>query len=262
MKSNNELKNVRISRIFPNPDQPRRFFDEENIRELAESIKELGIIQPLTVIEKQNGYYELVSGERRLRAAEVAGLEKVPCVIIDPTEEEKELIMLVENIQREDLTYIEEARAYKKIIDSHDLTQTELAEKIGKKQSTISNKLRLLRLGDEVLDKLMDSNLSERHARALLSIPDTEMRLKAIDIIISRDFSVRQAEQLAEKLKSEVVLRSSNEKKNIKTVFNYKIYTNTIKQSYDAIVRSGKEAIYDEEQYEDKVVVKITIPFK
>ncbi len=262
MRADSELKNIRTSKIIANPDQPRRFFDEENIRELAESIRELGIIQPLTVIEKQNGYFELVSGERRLRAAEVAGLEKVPCVVIDPTEEEKELIMLVENIQREDLTYIEEARAYKKIIDTHNLTQTELADKIGKKQSTISNKLRLLRLGDEVLDRLVDANLSERHARALLTIPDTQMRLKAIDIIVSKDFSVRQAESLAEKLKSEVVLRASGEKKNIKTVFNYKIYTNTIRQSYDAIVKSGKEAIYDEEQYEDKVVVKITIPFK
>ncbi|MBR6800705.1 MAG: ParB/RepB/Spo0J family partition protein [Eubacteriaceae bacterium] len=262
MKTNRELQSVRTSRIIPNPDQPRRYFDDDNIRELAESIKELGIIQPLTVIDKDNGFYELVSGERRLRAAQSIGLERVPCVIISPTDEEKELIMLVENIQREDLTYIEEARAYKKIIDSHNLTQTELAEKIGKKQSTISNKLRLLRLGDEVLDKLTKANLSERHARALLTIPDTNLRLKAIDIIISRDFSVRQTEQLAEKLKSEVVLRSSNEKKNIKTVFNYKIYTNTIKQSYDAIVKSGKDAIYDEEQYDDKVVVKITIPFK
>ncbi len=262
MRTNKELQSLRVSRIIPNPDQPRRYFDDENINELAESIKELGIIQPLTVIDKNNGFYELVSGERRLRAAQVAGLERVPCVIISPTDEEKELIMLVENIQREDLTYIEEARAYKKIIDSHNLTQTELAEKIGKKQSTISNKLRLLRLGDEVLDKLMAANLSERHARALLTIPDTTLRLKAIDIIISRDFSVRQTEQLAEKLKSEVVLRSSSEKKNIKTVFNYKIYTNTIKQSYDAIVKSGKEAIYDEEQFDDKVVVKITIPFK
>lgn len=262
MRTNNELQSVRVSRIIPNPDQPRRYFDDENIKELADSVRELGIIQPLTVIDKENGFYELVSGERRLRAAQMVGLQRVPCVIITPTDEEKELIMLVENIQREDLTYIEEARAYKKIIDTHNLTQTELAEKIGKKQSTISNKLRLLRLGDEVLDKLMAANLSERHARALLTIPDTTLRLKAIDIIISRDFSVRQTEQLAEKLKSEVVLRSSSEKKNIKTVFNYKIYTNTIKQSYDAIVKSGKEASYDEEQYDDKVVVKITIPFK
>lgn len=262
MKTNKELQYVKTARIVPNPDQPRRYFDDENIRELAESIKELGIIQPLTVIDKNNGFYELVSGERRLRAAQSINMERVPCVIISPSDEEKELIMLVENIQREDLTYIEEARAYKKIIDSHNLTQTELAEKIGKKQSTISNKLRLLRLGDEVLDRLTQANLSERHARALLSIPDTSLRLKAIDIIISRDFSVRQTEQLAEKLKSEVVLRSSSEKKNIKTVFNYKIYTNTIKQSYDAIIKSGKDAIYDEEQYDDKVVVKITIPFK
>ncbi|MBE6037770.1 MAG: ParB/RepB/Spo0J family partition protein [Anaerofustis stercorihominis] len=262
MNSVRELTNVSVNRIIPNPNQPRHYFDEENIRELAESIKELGIIQPLAVIDKGNGTYELVSGERRLRAAQLAGLQRVPCVLVSPTEEEKELIMLVENIQREDLTYIEEARAYKKIIDVHSLTQAELAEKIGKKQSTISNKLRLLRLGDEVLDRLIESNLSERHARALLSIPDTEMRLKAIDIITGRDLSVRQTEQLAEKLKSEVVLKSGSDKKNIKTVFNYKIYTNTIKESFDAIIKSGKEATYDEEKYDDRVVVKITIPFK
>jgi ParB family chromosome partitioning protein len=202
----------------------------------------------------------LISGERRLRAAIKAGLERVPCVLIRADEEDLHLMALVENIQREDLNFIEEAKAYQQLIDTYHFSQVELADKIGKKQSTISNKLRLLRLGDEVIHMVVDNALTERHARALLAIPDTEQRINALNTIIKRDLNVRQTEELVEKLKSEVMLTSS--RRTIKNIFNYRIYTNTIKQAYDTIKKTGIDADYNETQYDDRVEVRIVIPIE
>ncbi len=253
-----ELKLIPVGDIIANVNQPRKYFDDESIAELAASIRGVGIIQPLSVSDAGGGRYHLISGERRLRAAKLAGLDKVPCVLIRAEQEDVELMALVENIQREDLNYIEEARAYVQLIERYSFTQAQLAEKVGKKQSTISNKLRLLKLGEEVLDAAVKNNLSERHARALLQVPDTEMRLKAVETIIKRDLNVRQTEDLVEKLKNEVLMNSG--KKNIKNVFNYKIYTNTIKQAYDTILKTGIEADYNETQFDDRVEVRIVIP--
>ncbi len=253
-----ELRLIPVEDIIANVNQPRKYFDDESLQELAVSIKGVGIIQPLSVSEAGGGKYNLISGERRLRAAKIAGLNKVPCVLIRAEKEDVELMALVENIQREDLNYIEEARAYVQLIDRYNFTQGQLAEKVGKKQSTISNKLRLLKLGESVISLVVDNNLSERHARALLLIPDTEMRIKAVDTILKRDLNVRQTEELVERLKSEVLMNAG--KKNIKNVFNYKIYTNTIKQAYDTILKTGIDADYNETQYEDRVEVKIIIP--
>lgn len=255
-----ELKLIPVGDIIANVNQPRKFFDDESIAELAASIRGVGIIQPLSVSDAGGGKYNLISGERRLRAAKVAGLDKVPCVLIRADQEDVELMALVENIQREDLNYIEEARAYVQLIDRYHFTQAQLAEKVGKKQSTISNKLRLLKLGEEVLDAALKNNLTERHARALLQVPDTEMRLKAVDTIVKRELNVRQTEDLVEKLKNEVLMNSG--KKNIKNVFNYKIYTNTIKQAYDTILKTGIVADYNEMQFDDRVEVRIVIPIE
>jgi ParB family chromosome partitioning protein len=253
-----ELKLINVNDIVANENQPRKYFDTEAIMELAESIKGVGIIQPLSVSEGENNKYDLISGERRLKAAKIAGLTAVPCVIIKAEADDKELISLVENIQREDLNYIEEARAYRRLMEEYGFTQQQLAERVGKKQSTISNKIRLIKLGDEVLSRLIEYKLTERHARALLQIPDTETRLKAVEIIKKNDLSVKQTEQLAERLKGEVLINSG--KTNVKNVFNYKIYTNTIKQAYEMIARTGMEARYFETCYDDRVEIKITIP--
>jgi ParB family chromosome partitioning protein len=253
-----ELKLVPITHIITNKNQPRKHFDDESINELAASINAVGIIQPLSVRETDNDFYLLISGERRLRAAKIAGLDKVPCVIIRADQESLELMALVENIQREDLNFIEEAKAYLKLIESYRFTQQQLAEKVGKKQSTISNKLRLLKLGDEVIELILKNNLTERHSRALLQIPDVELRINAIKTIIKRDLNVRQTEELVDRLKREVLMNSS--KRNIKNIFNYKIYTNTIKQAYDSIKKTGIDVDYNETQFEDRVEVKIIIP--
>jgi ParB family chromosome partitioning protein len=255
-----ELRLIPISQIIVNKNQPRRHFDDDTIEELANSIKAVGIIQPLSVRETDNDYYYLISGERRLRAAKLAGLDRVPCVILRADTEALELMSLVENIQREDLNFFEEARAFMKLIETYRFTQQQLAEKVGKKQSTISNKLRLLKLGDEAINLIIKNNLTERHARALLQIPDEQMRVNAIKTIIKRDLNVRQSEEMVEKLKREVLLNP--QKKNIKNIFNYKIYTNTIKQAYDTIKKTGIDVGYAETQYDDRVEVKIVIPLE
>ena len=257
-KMSKELRLIPVDLIIPNKNQPRQYFDDETISELAESIKSVGIIQPLSVRENENGKFDLISGERRLRASKLAGLPKVPCVLIRAEKEDMDVMALVENIQREDLNYIEEAKAYIQLIEKFDFTQQQLAEKVGKKQSTISNKMRILKLGSEVIDLLIKNNLSERHARALLQIPDTPIRLRAIESIVKRDLNVRQTEELVERLKAEVLMNTN--RKNIKNVFNYKIYTNTIKQAYDTIMKTGIDADYNEEQFEDRVEVRIIIP--
>ena len=255
-----ELKLIPVSSIIANKNQPRKHFDEEAIADLAASIKAVGIIQPLSVKESEDGFYHLISGERRLRASKLVGLDKVPCVIIRAETEDMELMALVENIQREDLNFIEEAKAYLQLIETYQFTQQQLAEKVGKKQSTISNKLRLLKLGDEIIDLILSHSLTERHARALLQVPDTEKRKEAVNTIVKKDFNVRQTEELVEKMKSEVLMNSSS--KNIRNIFNYKIYTNTIKQAFDSIKKTGIEVNYAETQYDDRVEVKIVIPLE
>ncbi|MCL1914368.1 MAG: ParB/RepB/Spo0J family partition protein [Eubacteriaceae bacterium] len=256
-----ELKLIPVANIQANKNQPRKRFDQEALEELAASIKAVGIIQPLSVRAAGNGQFILISGERRLRAAVIAGLDRVPCVIIQAGAEDIHLMAIVENIQREDLSFLEEANAYTMLIETYNFTQSQLAEKVGKRQSTISNKLRLLKLGEEVLSLVVENNLSERHARALLQIPDTETRIRAIETIAKKELNVRQSEELVEKLKAEVVLDASRNT-NLKNVFNYRIYTNTIKQAFETICKTGIDAGYDETAYEDRVEVKIIIPIE
>ena len=254
-----ELRMISIESIEANREQPRKTFVDDSLTELAESIKSVGIIQPLTVCEIGDGRFRLISGERRLRASSLAGLQSVPCVLMKAEAEEMEVMSLVENIQREDLNFIEEAIAYKQLIDNHGMTQVQLAERVGKKQSTISNKLRILKLSSVLLEKIKESNLSERHARALLQIPDEELRMKALKAIISRNLNVKQTEDLVAKLKSDIMLNTS---KRMKNVFSYKIYTNTIKQACEKITKTGLNVNYNEECFSDRVEVKIVIPIE
>ena len=167
-----------IESIFPNPSQPRRFFSQEGLEELASSIKEHGVLQPLSV-RKVEGSYELVSGERRLRAAKLAGLTEVPCILVRVDSEESSLLALVENLQRRDLDFVEEAAALARLIRTYGLSQEETARRIGKSQSAVANKLRLLRLSPDVLTLLRERGFTERHARALLRLGNDELQLQA-----------------------------------------------------------------------------------
>ena len=189
---------ISTTRIRPNPQQPRRSFPEDALAELAESIRCYGILQPLTV-RRAGGDFELIAGERRLRAARLAGLREVPCLIARVGEEDSALLALIENLQRRDLDYWEEADALARLIRRYDLTQEQAAEKLGKSQSTVANKLRLLRLPEDVRALLRENGLTERHARALLPLSPALQETTAATIL-KNDLSVRQTEQLVKKL--------------------------------------------------------------
>ncbi len=204
-----------INVIIPNKHQPRNIFKDENLSELAQSIKENGIIQPLIVVKSEikDGQYELIAGERRLRASKLAGLLEVPVVVKDLKQEENLLeLAIIENVQRTDLSPIEEAAAYKKLIDTFSYTQEQTAEKVGKKRSTISNLIRLLKLPEYVQDNISNGIITEGHARCLLRLVDNTTLLKeAQEIIISKKLSVRQAESLVKKMLSEVIAKKAKQ---------------------------------------------------
>lgn len=190
-----------INSIIPNKHQPRSHFDEDNLNELAESIREKGVIQPLIVKETNDDSYELIAGERRLRASKLSGLTEVPVVVLDVTDEDSLLeLALIENVQRTDLTPIEEAEAYRKLIEKFNYTQEETAQRVGKKRSTITNMLRLLKLPDHIQDDVKNGLLSEGHGRALVKLVDDPVRMQEIrDLIIKHGYSVRQTEKTIKK---------------------------------------------------------------
>lgn len=190
---------LRTSKIEPNKEQPRKRFDEEKIEELANSIKQYGIIQPIVVCKKDD-YYQIIAGERRWRAAKKAGLKEVPVVVKEYSEKEIAEISLIENIQREDLNPIEEAKSYKQLIDDYKLTQEELAGRVSKSRTEIANKMRLLKLHDDVQKMLIAGVLSAGHARALLALENKKDQLKAANEVIEKSLSVRQTEDLVKKM--------------------------------------------------------------
>lgn len=190
-----EIIEVSLDDIIPNRFQPRLSFDEQGLNELAESIRQHGIIQPL-VLRKIGDKYEIIAGERRYKASYIAGLTKVPAVIIDLNDNESAEVAIVENIQRKDLSPIEEAKSYKKLLDRGYLTQDQLASRMGKNQSTVSNKLRLLNLDEKVQDALLNNKISERHARSLLKLDNKEEQKEVLDEIIEKRLNVRDTEYL------------------------------------------------------------------
>ena len=192
---------VKISKVGPSREQPRKQFDEESLAELAESIKQFGVIQPLIVQEK-NGFYEIIAGERRWRAAKMAGLKEVPVIIKEYSELEAVEISLIENIQRENLNPIEEAEAYRRLIDEFNLKQEEIAERVSKSRSAVTNSMRLLKLGGGVQAMVVDGRLSTGHARALLGIEDPKKQEEAASKVFNENLSVRETEKLVKKIQS------------------------------------------------------------
>lgn len=255
-RMNKEIKNINIDKIMPNIYQPRKYFNEEAISELSQSIKQYGVIQPLTV-RKMGEVYELVAGERRLRAAKVAGLQEVPCNLINITDSESAEIALLENLQREDLNYIEEAEAYYNLIHDHNFTQDELAKRMGKKQSTIANKLRLLKLSANVRGICLESNLTERHARALLTLPSEELQLKIVEKVIKNSLNVKKTEELINNELLKSVAKESKDKKNIRAALPAKLYVNTIKQ---VLQKFNIPAEYNYKDEDEFIEVTVKIP--
>ncbi len=257
-----EIKYIPIESIKPNPYQPRKNFNQKALEELSQSIKSFGLIQPISVRKLQDNSYELIAGERRLRASELANLKEIPAIIVEYKDKESALIALIENLQREDLNFIEEAEGYRNLIEDHGFTQQQLAEKIGKSQSTIANKLRILKLPEDIKKDLLEHNLTERHGRALLKLPDYELKRKILDRVIHDNLNVSQTEKLVNDILDDLTKEEKQVKKkvNIKGLISTRIYINTIKNAFKAIKESGVNAKYKEEDKGEYLEVTIQIP--
>mgnify|MGYP002607390095 FL=1 len=221
---------LNINRIEPNKNQPRKEFNEDALQELADSIKQFGVIEPLVVV-KRKGYYELIAGERRWRAARLAGLKEVPVVIKDYDDQQIVEIALIENIQREDLNPIEEAHAYERLIQEFDLTQDEVAERVSKSRTTVTNALRLLKLTEKVQQMLIDDMLSTGHVRALITITEPQLQYETAMYIFDKKLSVRETESYVKKLLNKKPKEKTSEKEDPELSFLYKAIENRLKES-------------------------------
>lgn len=262
MLRNYNFKEISIEQIITNPYQPRQIFNDDMIQDLSESIKIYGIVQPLVVRKLNNKKYELIAGERRLRAAKKAGLKKVPVIINQFSDKVSAVIALVENIQREDLNFIEEAEAYKKLIDTYKFTQKDIAERVGKNQSTIANKLRLLQLNKEIRTKIIKYKLTERHARALLLIKDVDKKLEIIDKIVENELTVKKTEELIKKINLNTIHKKKKKPNIKKSLKDIRIINNTISQAVNMLKTTGYNVEYQMDELEDGYHVKISIPLK
>ena len=247
-----------VEQIAPNPHQPRREFAPGPLAELAESIRRHGIIQPLSVRRRDNGW-ELIAGERRLRAAKLAGLQTVPCLEMQVDEQDSAILALIENIQRRDLHYLEEAAAIAAYLRQSGSTQEEAAALLGRSPSAVANKLRLLRLSPDCVRLLREHDLSERHARALLRLTDEEDRLKALQVIAARGYNVAQSEAYIEEL---LKLKQKTPPPRLPTyiVKDVRIFLNTIRHSLGLMQRAGVQADMQREDTDDGILLTIRIP--
>lgn len=245
-------KLIDIKKIYANENQPRKVFNDEKIEELSTSIKENGLIQPIVVRKTKEGY-QIIAGERRFRACKLADMTKVPCIIKEYDDKQVETLAVIENIQREDLSPLEEAKAYKSLLDTYQYSQQELAKVVGKKQSTIANKLRLLKLSDGVKDALDNRTITERHARAMVSL-DQEKQETVLKEVIQKHLNVAQTEKFIDKKPKPKKVRP---KKAVSQ--NVKIALNTIKQATSMIEKSGVTLVQEVADEEDQYIITIKI---
>jgi ParB family chromosome partitioning protein len=248
--------------ISPSPVQPRRAFDEEGLKELSESISEYGVLNPLTV-RIRCGRYELVAGERRLRAAKMAGLNEVPCILLDVNMEDASLIALVENLQRRDLDFVEEAQGIQQLIHLFGMSQEEAARRIGKSQSAVANKLRILRLPDDVQSSLLERGLTERHGRALLRLTEAEEQREALKYIVDNDLTVAAADEYVESLlavKEAQAIVSRQEPKKIFVLKDVRVFMNTLMRGIDLMKQGGIDAGMERKETDSELIFTISIP--
>lgn len=255
-----EVIQLPIANIIPNRFQPRTIFDEEKIKELAQTIHTHGMIQPIVVRKIEGDSYELIAGERRWRAVQHLEWENVSVIIRNMTDTETASVALIENLQREELTVIEEAKAYSQLLELHDLTQEALAQRLGKSQSTIANKLRLLNLPVEVQNALLNKEITERHARALIGLKDADLQLKVLQHIVENGLNVQQTEEYIRSLsdpekkpkKRQVKLKGFNK--------DIRIAMNTIRQSLNMVTETGIDVETEEEDLDEYYQFTIKIP--
>lgn len=249
---------IPLGRIRPNPQQPRRSFDEEGLAELAASIRSCGILQPLTVRRAGDGY-ELVAGERRLRAARIAGLREVPCLVAQVGEEDSALLALMENLQRRDLDCWEEAQAIARLISRYGLSQEEAARRLGRAQPTVANKLRLLRLPEDVRALLRENGLTERHARALLRLQDPEVQRRAAGDMVRRGMNVAQAEAYVEKLLQSAQVTPPRGRSTY-IIKDVRLFLNSVDRGLHLMRQAGVDAGWNRQDTDREILLTIRIP--
>jgi ParB family chromosome partitioning protein len=257
------VHSVPIGSIITNPFQPRQVFDNATLQELSQSIKEFGILQPLLAVPLDGGQYLLIAGERRLRAAYLAGLTSVPVIAGNYSSQEVAEIAMIENLQREDLHFLDEAAGYDLMMREFGITQENLARRIGKKQSTVANKLRILKLGDGVLALLRKSALTERHARALLRLEGEGQRLSVAQAAIDNELNVRQTEELAESVlakKDAPPPVAEPGGKRTRVIRDVRIFLNTIKKVAGDIKKAGLKVKMEQQTNAEEVIVTLRIP--
>jgi ParB family chromosome partitioning protein len=265
--SEQKIYNLPVDMVLPNPFQPRRHFESMALVDLATSIKQYGLMQPISVRLVDRGY-EIIAGERRLRATKLANISTIPAVIVDITDAESAILAMVENLQRQNLNFIEEAEGFYFLISKHNLTQDDLARKLGKNQSTIANKLRLLRLPGKVKKMLIENGLSERHARALLKIMKVRepaqaerLMIEIVQRITENGLTVQKTEEYIDKVLN-FQEKKTAARSNIKTyIRDIRIFTNTIKQAVDIMQDSGINASYDVEEKKDGCVITVLVTY-
>jgi ParB family chromosome partitioning protein len=255
-----EIKRLPIDQIVPNRFQPRTVFDEEKIEELSRTIHIHGIIQPIVVRQYEQNKYEIIAGERRLRAMKKLGWEEVPAIIKNLTDTETASVALIENLQREELSPIEEAIAYGRLLELHNLTQEALAQRLGKGQSTVANKLRLLKLPQPIQDSLLNKEITERHARSLIPLKDPEKQVMLLKEIIDKNLNVKQTEDRVVKLLEEKNQKPKPKRKAFSK--DMRIAVNTIRQSLSMVSDSGINLNSEEEEFEEYYQFTIRIPKK
>lgn len=260
-KKSNEVLQIPARLIVPNPHQPRKSFNWDDLEGLAESIHYNGLLQPITVRKRDDNKYELISGERRLRACKMAGLSTIPSIVIDIDEEKSAILAVLENLQRENLHFFEEAEAIERLIKGFGLSQDEVSKKLGKSQSALSNKLRLLRLPNEIRYNIALYGLTERHARALLRLPTTSMMNQVIDTIVEQGLTVSATENLI----CDLLTKNQGKEKKGKTVMVFKdvrIFINTLNHAVTTMRKSGINATATKNETEKYIeyTVKIDKP--
>lgn len=264
VKAAEEVIKIPIDKIVPNRFQPRTIFDDDKIEELSRTIHTHGVIQPIVVRTMEDGSYEIIAGERRYRAMKKLEWVEVPAIVRDLNDKETASIALIENLQREELTAIEEALAYQKLLELHTLTQEALAQRLGKGQSTVANKLRLLKLPEEVQQAILTRKISERHARALIVVKDKEVQLELLALVIEQDWNVRELEEKIQQLlnpqQEQVTKKARPARKAISK--DVRIALNTIKQSLSMVTKSGIQVKTEEEDTEEYYQITVKIPKK
>lgn len=259
-KMNEEVKQIPVSNIVANRFQPRTVFNEDKISELALTIRTHGIIQPIIVREYSSDKFEIIAGERRWRAVQSLNWDTIPAIVKDFNDKETASVALIENLQREELSAIEEAVAYAKLLELHNLTQEALAQRLGKGQSTVANKLRLLKLPEEVQEALMSKAITERHARALIPLKQPEKQVQLLKEVVERQLNVKQTEDRVVKLLEQTQKKPKPKRKAFSR--DTRIAMNTIRQSLSMVSDSGVSIDSEEEEFEEYYQFTIKIPKK